>query len=165
MPDAWSIITPFVGIVFGGVVSFFVTSYWDRKKNRTAQDAKIAALELQIGVLGSQVLPISEVFRSMLIKQLTHYHTPILDALLKKLEDKTITEAEEVEMNAALKQRTLDMDAEISDSERDAAHMLPMLNRRIKEEEKERADPEPSPASSVQSVLVPAPASEAEKGR
>jgi hypothetical protein len=69
---------------------------------------------------------------------LTHFHTPVMDALMVKLGDvgtpPTITEEEEVELIAALKQRAEDVGPLIDEDERDAAELLPIQMRRVKRE-------------------------------
>src|SRR5678815_4707353 len=78
-------------------------------------------------------MPISTAFQAILIKELTHFHTPVMDALMSKIGPPfTLTAAEETELIAALEQRTQDMAAEISDSERDAAKILPLVMKRAK---------------------------------
>lgn len=92
-------------------------------------------LERQIAVLGQQVLPISTAFQAILIKQLTHYHTPELDELLRKVGPPfTLNAAEERQLAKLLEERTRDVDGLIDSSERDAAKMLPMIMARVRAE-------------------------------
>jgi hypothetical protein len=131
-------------ILFAAAITFVATYYWSTKQarqtlatERAAMDLelnrRLAELERQQAVLSQAVIPISAAFQSILIKQLTHFHTPVLDELLKKLGPPiTLTEAEEHELQAALEERTRDMGDEISDSERDAARMLPMVMKRVR---------------------------------
>lgn len=101
---------------------------------------RVAELEKQLASVQESVVPISAAMQALLVKQLTHFHTPVMDALLVKLgPPNTLTEAEEKELIIALEQRTRDMGPLIDDSERDAAMMLPMIIRRVRLEM--RTDP------------------------
>lgn len=130
------------GILFSATVAYYFALRKGRKEAESkAEDnvlERISELERQLGIVGAQVAPFNTAFQSMLIKQLTHYHTPVMDKLMEKLGGvgvpPTITEAEEVQLIEALEQRTNDMGPEISDDERDAAEMLPIVMRRVKRE-------------------------------
>jgi len=99
-------------------------------------DARITALEQEIAKMNLAVQPLSAAFQAVLIKQLTHIHTPELDALLVKLGPPvTLTAEEEVRLSTLLKERTTDMHDEIDDSEREAAEMLPLVIKRVKAEQ------------------------------
>lgn len=127
------------------VVSFVASWFWFKKANQRAdlqkQDERIDAdrsrieqLEKQLAALTQNVLPISAAFQAILIKQLTHFHTPELDGLLVKLEQNTLTAEEDARLAVLLKQRTQDMGELIDDSERDAAAMVLLVNRRVRAE-------------------------------
>lgn len=140
------ILLPIGLMLLSASVAFLGTKYWSRKKQeqdladkRLASDEKmrerITELERQLAVIGSTVEPISTAFQALLIKQLTHFHTPELDALLVKLGPPyTLTADEELRLATLLEQRTRDMGEQIDDSERDAAKMLPMIIKRVRAE-------------------------------
>lgn len=102
---------------------------------------RVTELEKQLGIVGSQVAPFNVAFQSMLVKQLTHAHTPENDRLLAKLGavnvPPTITDEEEAKLKVAL-QAIVD-DPTIPADERDAAEMLPIQIRRVKREARELA--------------------------
>ena len=94
----------------------------------------VATIETQM-VRIRDAVPLHVALQTILIKELTHFHTPELDFLLTKLGPPyRLTESEEETLLAGLKQRERDMGAEISQSEREAAQMLPLLINRIKRE-------------------------------
>lgn len=144
----WSkdVLLPLVMIVAAGALSFSAAKYWARKQaalllstTRLEADQKmrdrITELERQLAVIGQTVQPISTAFQALLIKQLTHFHTPELDALLVKLGPPYgLSPDEETRIAELLDQRTRDMGELIDDSERDAAHMLPYVIRRVRTE-------------------------------
>lgn len=146
MPTLNEFVLPGVMLIATAALSFSAAKYWARKQaanvlalNRTEADDKlrdrITELERQLAVIGSTVEPISTAFQALLIKQLTHYHTPVLDALLKKIGPPyTLTPEEETQLSEALDERTRDMGEMITESERDAAKMLPFVIKRVKDE-------------------------------
>ena len=93
---------------------------------------RLGAHDTQLSLMGQVVLPISTVFRNVLVKELTHFHTPATDALLAKID--VLTPDEEAELLRLLAQREQDMGHRISASEREAAHMLPLIMKRAKAE-------------------------------
>jgi hypothetical protein len=92
------------------------------------------AMEAKLAVLSAAVVPISTAFQAILIKELTHFHTPRMDELLAKVGPGTLTADEERELAVALLQREADMGELITASERDAAHILPLVITRAKAE-------------------------------
>jgi hypothetical protein len=126
------------GFVLSTAIGGLVVWFWRSVDARKKLAERVDELEKQIGIVNAQVIPISTAFQAILVKQLTHYHTPKMDALLAKLggpgEPTTITNSEEAELLVELKKRTRDMGPEISDDERDAAEMLPVIIRRVKRE-------------------------------
>lgn len=97
--------------------------------------ARITELETKLALVNQAVIPISTAFQAILIKELTHYHTPEMDALLVKLgPPSVITIAEQQRLEVLLVARTTDMGPEISGSERDAAAILPAVIRRAQAE-------------------------------
>ena len=132
----------------GGAGSFAVarwSSYQKRQDDERADLAKrLKTIEDQLILVGAQVLPISTAFQAILVKELTHYHTPELDALLVKLGPPfTLTEAEMQQMFQLLVAREQDLGPLISAAERDAAHMLPLVMRRAKVEAELLGNPGP----------------------
>jgi hypothetical protein len=99
-------------ILFGALVTYLVTQARGRREAKDATDKRISELERQLGIVGAQVAPFNTAFQTMLIKQLTHSHAPVMDALMAKLGSEgvppTITEAETVELAAALRERASD---------------------------------------------------------
>lgn len=149
-----SLINSAVILVLGSALSFLAARYWFQRNTAIAEAKKladdvvtakqfadnerrdmskrVAELELQLSAVKQSVLPISAAFQAILIKELTHYHTPRMDELMVKLGPPvTLTEAEQAELATLLEQRTIDMNGRISDSERDAAIMLPLVVKRV----------------------------------
>ncbi len=134
------------GIVLGALLSFVAASYWFSRAARVhaaeqlaehhAQlEQRVTAAERQLALVGQAVLPISTAFQAILIKELTHFHTPELDALLQRIGPPcTMTAVEAARFEVLLEARTRDMSVEISASERDAATILPAVMRRATEE-------------------------------
>lgn len=141
-------------LVAGGAVTFLATLYWTKRRERLAGEERtnqrIIDLEKQLATLGATVVPISTAFQALLVKELTHMHTPRMDELLAKIgPPTTLTEAEEEELAAGLAQRAEDMGDLIDESEREAAMLLPLVIKRAKREA------EAAPASDVQLVGLP----------
>lgn len=148
MTDLRSTLTSFGLMLAGSAVSFLFALYWFKRNQASLRaeqerlaratvdkerEDRLLALEKQLSLLGQAVMPISTAFQAILIKELTHFHTPVMDALMAKVgPPSTLTAAEETELIAALEQRTQDMATEISDSERDAAKILPLVMKRAK---------------------------------
>ena len=144
------------------------TRLWDRRRataaaTRQVQDAhsqmvlRLGAVERQLGLIGQAVLPISTAFQAILIQELTHYHTPVLDALLVKLGPPfNLTPDEEADVLRLLEERERDLGDQISDSERDAAHILPLIMKRAKIEAQALAG-EPSQLRLVAVPVIPDP--------
>jgi len=128
----------------------------DKRAERIAQGhdelvARVEANTLMLASMQASVQPISEAYKAMLIKGLTHFHTPEMDALMVKLgPPSTITPEEMARLMVLLKERETVVDAEISDSERDAAHILPVIIKRCIEEQS-------SAVSDTKLVTVPVP--------
>jgi hypothetical protein len=134
------------GILAAAILTFIGSWFWfarNQKVHSAEKDAaiiqklvdRITELERQQSVLGSTVLPISTAFQAILIKELTHFHTPEMDALMVKMGPPyTLTLDEERRLVRLLNARQEDMHEDISDSERDAALMLPLLMKRVKNE-------------------------------
>lgn len=96
---------------------------------------RVADLEGKLALVNQAVIPISTAFQAILIKELTHYHTPEMDGLMTKIgPPNLLTPAEELRLAILLEERTRDMDVQISDSERDAALILPAVMKRARAE-------------------------------
>lgn len=155
-------------VVLGAALTFVAARYWYLRSvaTKTADElasnnallmARVAELELRTSLVQQAVLPISAAFQAILIKELTHFHTPVMDELLAKLGPPvTLSAAEEKELLTALREREVEVDDAISDSERDAARMLPMVMKRV------RIETELSDNVALQIVSVPAEAITAE---
>lgn len=129
-----------VSVLATASLSFLGAAYWFQRAKR-AKDAETLALaqllvekrlndlERQSALLGQAVLPISTAFQQLLIKELTHPHTPELDHLLTLVGPPCqMTPAEQVRFTRLLAERA--HDRTISALERDAAVMLPLVMRR-----------------------------------
>lgn len=125
-------------LLFGGALTFAATAFWtNRASKRLAAEkvlsekddllARIAELETQLNVIGQAVTPLTQAMQAMLVKQLTHYHTPRMDELLAKLDPFTLSDEEENELFALLAQRTLDLNGRIPPIERIYAKALPLV--------------------------------------
>jgi hypothetical protein len=147
-----------IGItIFSALLSFLSVAYWTRLSRRDRVQARLQVeadqiveqarhdrddivgrllkLETSLAVIDQKVIPISTALQAILVKELTHYHTPVLDELLTRIGPPSrLTPDEEEELVGRLFARTQDMDGLISDSERDAAFILPAIMRRAKVE-------------------------------
>ena len=121
-PLYWSL----AAVVVIMVAAFAVTRYFTGRRENVMQ-AQIAELYEKFGV----PVPISTAFQTVLVKQMTHYHTPVLDELMAKMLAETLTDADRVELAAALKEREQDMGSMIDASERGAAKLLPLIMERV----------------------------------
>jgi hypothetical protein len=106
-----------------------------------ATSDEIAGLKQRIVTLSMPVSRINAAFQETLVRQLTHFHTPVLDALLAKIGPPySLSDEEYQQLVAALKEREKDMGDKIDNSEREAAKMLPIVIRRVAEEKNVSAD-------------------------
>lgn len=144
-------------ILLAAIVGLFITWYWRVRDARIKQAEKatldtqkkadelamenatllkrVDELEKNMTVVNQVAVPLNQAYMAMLIKQLTHLHTPKLDALMTKLgPPSTLTPDEEIEFAVLLKERAEALDGRIDESERDAAIMLPMVLKRAKKE-------------------------------
>jgi hypothetical protein len=91
------------------------------------------------------------------VEKLTHFHTPVLDRLLKLLGPPyQLTPQQRVELANELTLRERDMSAEIDDEERAAAQILPLIIAGV---ERENA----APAEIFDLILVAVPKSADDK--
>lgn len=143
-------IDPLVGsvgmLVLSTALAFLAAQYWFQRnqavkeRDRIALEhlalvARVTEIETQSHVLAQAMLPVTAAFQALLVKELTHYHTPEMDALMVKLGPPlTLTEPEAERLAMLLEQRTRDVSAEITASERDAALMMPAVMRRVRAE-------------------------------
>lgn len=87
---------------------------------------RVQELEMQHALVKASVVPITTAFQALLIKNLTHFHTPVMDALMVKVgPPNTLTTEESEQLARLLEEREADMDGEIPESERIAARILP----------------------------------------
>jgi len=123
-------------LVLSSAVTFAAAWFWFTKTARAKEQAdtlrRVAELETQLKLVGQTILPLSAAFQAVLVKQLTHYHTPEMDALMVKLGPPyTLTPGEAARLGVLLEERTRDMGDLIDEAERDAARMLPMVMKRV----------------------------------
>ena len=133
-------------VFVGSVLTFLSAWHWFhrnaavREAERLSQERhelanRVTDLEAKLASVSQTVVPMSAAFQAILVRELTHFHTPVMDALLVKLgPPMVLTPEEEEQLIEALAQRMQDMGDQISDSERDAAMMLPAVMRRVKAE-------------------------------
>jgi uncharacterized protein YfkK (UPF0435 family) len=133
-------------LLFGTALSFATAWFW-KTKDAAVQKARVLAeentklasrvteVETKLALVNQAVIPISTAFQAILIKELTHFHTPEMDALLVKVgPPNTLTDAEAERLATLLIERTRDMGPQISDAERDAATILPAVMKRARVE-------------------------------
>jgi len=142
-------------VLLSALISFCSVAYWtnlarrDKAQERALEEtehrveqarheredilARLIKIETSLAVIDQKVMPISTALQTILVKELTHFHTPRMDSLLARIGPPSqLTDAEEEELTMALFERTQDMGDLISDSERDAAFILPAIMRRAK---------------------------------
>lgn len=130
-------------ILLTAALSFAASWYWytrKARKDKVDEDATIADetasriqdLEKQLAILTATFTPISAAFQAVLIKQLTHFHTPEMDALLEKATKGSLSNSEEKKLREMLLERAKDLNGRIDDSEREAALMLPLVMNRVR---------------------------------
>jgi hypothetical protein len=121
---------------------FLGGAYWRQLAKRDAKVAadaastkslqeQLSALQNQMQLLGIAVQPLTAAMAAMLVKSLTHFHTPEVDELLAKVgPPNTLSAAEEQQLGAYMRKRMRDMAVEITPLERNAAQMLPLVIER-----------------------------------
>jgi hypothetical protein len=134
-------------LVMSACLGFLANRYFVRRKeiradsqiaalDKAATMARIVDLESKLALVNAAVVPISTAFQAILIKELTHFHTPEMDALMVKIgPPNTLTSGDEKRLETMLKERMDDMGPEISDRERGAAMILPEVMKRAKLEQ------------------------------
>lgn len=154
--DRW--ILPIVSVVVATVSSFLVAMYWYGRKVRQSAAEKLAAnavlmgdrvrdLERELEGIKANVKPFSVALQDVLIRRLTNFHTPVLDALLEKVGIEMSVDDEE-RLREALSIRIDELNGHLDELERDAAIMLPMVMRWVR---KERGNTD----GDLQVVIVP----------
>lgn len=107
------------------------TVLFKSRESAAAREKRLTTLETQLAVVSAAVVPISTAFQAILIKELTHFHTPEMDALLAKVgPPNVLTPVEQDRLGVLLKERTKDLGEAISQSEREAAAILPIVMKR-----------------------------------
>lgn len=137
--DIVPLINSIILTIVAAALTFLATMFWTRRQHvesiaatlrdaTTERDRRITDLERQIGVISAAVVPISVAFQAVLVNKLTHMHTPELDALMQKIgPPSTLTADEQKRMSDLLAERSTDMGDLITDAERHAAVMLPLV--------------------------------------
>lgn len=129
-----------VGLSFLAAAFWYLKNKAERAKEKLAEEHgkledRMREMETQMGKVNQAVTPISAAFQAILIKELTHFHTPEMDVLLQKLGPPvTLTDEEELRLAELLRERESDLNGRISDQERDAAIMLPLVIKRVRVE-------------------------------
>ena len=131
---------------FGTVLGIITTWFW-KSRDAAVQKAKaieiehqkalarLDALEKKQGIVDAQLVPFNGLMQAMLIKELTHAHTPEMDALMTKIgPPNTLTTTEEARLAVLLKERYERLDDTVPERERDAAFILPAIIRRARDE-------------------------------
>lgn len=125
---------------------------------RVSLTNRIAELEKSASVINQAVQPISVAFLGIIIKDLTHFHTPEMDALLLKLAPPiSLSKAEINRLTVLLRQRMRQLGKTISPAERNAATMLPMVLKRVEAAMSAEAVLPPGNVPQVQVVTIPDP--------
>ena len=137
-------------------LSFMTGLYFVQRKENAIKAAVISTrlmeMETKLALVNAAVVPISTAFQAILVKELTHFHTPEMDALMVKIgPPSTLSESDEARLGVMLRERMEDMGAEISDSERGAAMILPEVMKRARAEQEILAS---GPAPQVKLVAV-----------
>lgn len=104
-------------------------------------EAKVSELVNQLGLVSQVVTPINQAMQALLIRELTHVHTPELDALMANLPPAgVLTVEEEQRIAVLLRERAEELNGTIPESERDAAIILPYMIKRVRAEAAEIAN-------------------------
>ena len=141
-------IQPIVLLLLGSSISFIVTSYLSSRKRKQESELsdkenqtdvnqklfnRIIELEKQNNSLAQTVLPLSTAFQAILVKELTHFHTPEMDKLLAKLGPPySLTLDDESRLTHLLLERMTDKGVEFDESEKEAALILPYVMKRVR---------------------------------
>lgn len=132
-----------IAVVVLGAFLTFLTTYWFVVRKRISDSkakadtdheallAKVNELTNKLALVESTVTPIASAFQAVLIAKLTHFHTPEMDALLVKLQQTTLTNNDRNRLTILLEQRIVELNGDIDTPEREAAIMIPMVNRMV----------------------------------
>ena len=121
--------------VLSAALTFVGVAFWKVYEGKKALLVRVTELEKQTSIVKEAVVPITAAFQAILIKKLTHFHTPVMDKLMEKLGPPvTLTEMEEIQLIEELQKREIDLNGMIDEAERDAARMLPLVMRMVKAE-------------------------------
>jgi len=131
-----------IGILLTAALAFLGTMFWRWRRRadlriaannvllKALQD-QLSAQQGQLLMLGTAVQPLTAAMASMLVKALTHYHSPETDALLAKVgPPNTLTMEEEKRLGKTMQERSVDMADVISPLERNAAQLLLLIVER-----------------------------------
>src|SRR5678815_1345175 len=142
----YSSLNAFLLALFGAGLTFLGTWFWFRKEAAEKKSAAIAddhqkligrviELESKLALVNQSIIPFNTVFQSILVKELTHYHTPEMDALMVKIGPPyALTDDEAARLSVLLDERTRDMGELITERERGAALILPEIIKRARDE-------------------------------
>jgi hypothetical protein len=142
--ETW-ILSPVVTFTIVGtaaLLAFLIPRHWlsERKRLHLSHDVPLPAVPLTVAL------------QTQLVQELTHFHTPWLDALLQKLgPPMTLTEDEADALCVAILEQLQEISDCLSADERDAASILPVV---IKRALRESATLGTEPVT-VQLVLIP----------
>lgn len=136
--------------VLSALMAFLAAAFWTRRakieliadtENKARQEmlGRVQELENKLLLLNQAVVPISAAFQAILVKELTHNHTPEMDELMTRIGPPNMLSAAELHrLDELLKERVVEFaDPLITDSERDAAAMLTMVMKRVAIEAKQ----------------------------
>ncbi len=132
---SWETFNPIWALIFTAALGA-LTAWIGYRKKKVDDEAKelrarVADLELKLAGISQQVIPLSAAMTAIFIKELTHLHTPEMDALLVKYgPPSTLTEEDWERLKEMLRERAYAPDPEVPQYERDAAIMLPMMMKR-----------------------------------
>jgi hypothetical protein len=164
-PTLKSVLTSLTLLLTGALVTFLINRYWFWRADVIRQAVilaeahdklilRVIELERQLGLVNQAILPMSTAFQAILVKELTHAHTPEMDALLVKLGPPyVLTPAEEQRLAILLNERYSQLDPLVSESEREAAMILPLVMKRVRRETEQ-----PAEVAALKVVTVVAPA-------
>jgi len=77
------LVTPSILAVLGAILSWLAARYWYMRAADKELRARVAELERQQGLTNLVAQPMWAAVQERLIKELTHFHTPVMDALLE----------------------------------------------------------------------------------
>lgn len=130
-----TVVIPVGMLILGALIAHLARARTKKEQADEKLIDRVIELESQLLLLRQQVVPISTAFQAILIKELTHIHEPVVDELLAKIGPPYILNPEEEEqLLSALADRVNSTSAMMTESERGAAAMLPMVIKRVRAE-------------------------------